>query len=196
MIFLSAMMIPQFKAGAVVMKISWPGSGALGLSEDAAAFEISAPALRTLERRGLPTDVLAKLRSLEGEGYSSKLKFQERLGKLLTPEELRAYRAAIIEQAEPTDWLYYLGLGVFALTVVGYTLVGGFLAAVWTDLLQSVMMFIGVVVLFCLALVAAGGMENATQQAMANTSDNFAWAPAMPTMAVSSSQSASPCRSG
>ena len=42
------------------------------------------------------------------------------------------------------DAKYYVGLIVFAVTVVGYTLIGGFLASVWTDLFQSVMMFFGV----------------------------------------------------
>jgi SSS family solute:Na+ symporter/sodium/pantothenate symporter len=34
-VFMSIMMIAQFKAGALVMKIAWPGSGVLALSEDA-----------------------------------------------------------------------------------------------------------------------------------------------------------------
>src|SRR5262249_58662562 len=34
--YLSFMMVAQFKAGALIMKISWPGSGALALAEDAA----------------------------------------------------------------------------------------------------------------------------------------------------------------
>jgi SSS family solute:Na+ symporter/sodium/pantothenate symporter len=102
---MTIMMIAQFKAGAVVMKIAWPGSGQLAISEDPQA-------------------------------------------KL--------------------DTVYLIGLAVFSLTVVGYTLIGGFLAAVWTDLLQSVMMFIGVTALVCLAIPAAGGLENASQQAIAN----------------------------
>ena len=63
---------------------------------------------------------------------------------------------------------YYTGLIVFAVTVVGYTLIGGFLASVWTDLFQSVMMFIGVLLLLGLSLYAAGGLENANRKAVAN----------------------------
>jgi len=110
-LFMSIMMIAQFKAGAVVMKIAWPGSGQLGLSEDA----------------------------------QSKV-----------------------------DWIYLIGLAVFSLTVVGYTLIGGFLAAVWTDLLQSVMMFVGVMILLCLAIPAVGGLENASRRAMTNV-EHTAW---------------------
>ncbi len=100
LLFMSFMMVAQFKAGALVMKISWPGSGALALSED-------------------------------GDGL---------------------------------DRYYYLGLAIFSLTVVGYTLIGGFLAAVWTDLFQSVMMFIGVMILLPLTLLAAGGLTTASQR--------------------------------
>lgn len=114
--YMTSMMIAQFKAGATVMQIAWPGSGFLSLSEDV-AFE-----------GGMPT-------------------------------------------------AYYVGLAVFSLTVVGYTLFGGFLAAVWTDLFQSVMMFFGVVILFFLAMNAAGGTETATLAAVKATGDGFAFGP-------------------
>jgi SSS family solute:Na+ symporter/sodium/pantothenate symporter len=113
LVFMSAMMVAQFKAGALIMKLSWPGSGDLALVEDA--------------------------------------------GDL--------------------DQKYYVGLAIFTLTVVGYTLIGGFLAAVWTDLFQSVMMLIGVAVLTVLVVPAAGGLEAATRQAVAHTGDGFAFGP-------------------
>ena len=75
------------------------------------------------------------------------------------------------------DPQYLVGLAVFAVAVVSYTMVGGFLASVWTDLFQSVLMVIGVVTLFCLALPAAGGLENATRVAVANTSITYASGP-------------------
>jgi sodium/pantothenate symporter len=103
--FLSIMMIAQFKAGAVVMKIAWPGAGSLALADDAQAG---------------------------------------------------------------VDVVYLIGLAAFTMTVVGYTLIGGFLAAVWTDLLQSVMMFFGVMILVVLALWATGGLEKASRQAVQN----------------------------
>lgn len=112
--FMSFMMVAQFKAGALIMKIAWPGSGALAMAEDAAG--------------GI-------------------------------------------------DRWYYLGLALFAVVVVGYTVIGGFLAAVWTDLLQSVLMILGVVILLVLALSAAGGMEQATLTAVRHTNADFAWGP-------------------
>lgn len=116
MFFLTFMMVAQFKAGMIVMKVSWPGSGALALAETSAA----------------------------GPG-----------------------------------WYDYLGLGIFTVTVVGYTLIGGFLASVWTDLFQSVLMFIGVLVLLVLVFrePAVGGLEQATLQAVANTDPSYVFAP-------------------
>ena len=109
LLFMCFMMVAQFKAGAIVMKVAWPGSGALTLDES-----------------------------------HSQL-----------------------------DYYYYLGLTIFALTVVGYTVIGGFLAAVWTDLFQSVMMFVGVLILLPLVVSAAGGLEHASQAAVQQTGPEF-----------------------
>ena len=79
--------------------------------------------------------------------------------------------------AKPIDRKYYVGLVVFTVTVVGYTLIGGFLASVWTDLFQSVMMVIGVMILVCLAVPMAGGLEQATRTAIVHTSPDIAFGP-------------------
>lgn len=81
---------------------------------------------------------------------------------------------------ETTDNWYYLGLGVFTLTVVVYTLVGGFLASVWTDLFQSVLMAIGTVILLMLALKHAGGLESATTASLERLGPEFATGPGLP----------------
>jgi SSS family solute:Na+ symporter/sodium/pantothenate symporter len=111
--FMTFMMVAQFKAGAIIMKVAWPGSGALAISEDVAVY----------------------------------------------------------------DKFYYIGLAIFACTVVGYTLIGGFLAAVWSDLFQSVMMFLGVVILLILIVPAAGGLEQATLTAVEHTDDTYVFGP-------------------
>ena len=74
---------------------------------------------------------------------------------------------------------YLIGLGVFALTVVGYTLIGGFLASVWTDMFQSVLMLIGVVLLFVLIvpLCQRDGMDQPTLEAVAATGSDYAFGP-------------------
>lgn len=107
--FLTFMLMAQFKAGGIVMKLAWPGNSDLALSEDAS---LSAG-----------------------------------------PGEL--------------DYGYLIGLTVFTAVVVAYTLFGGFLASVWTDLFQSVLMAIGVMILLFLALKAAGGLELGTRTAVA-----------------------------
>jgi SSS family solute:Na+ symporter/sodium/pantothenate symporter len=119
MAFMSFLMIAQFKAGAIVMKLAWPTGGALALSEDTTSAGI--------------------------------------------------------------DQAYYIGLAVFSLTVVGYTLIGGFLASVWTDLFQSILMVIGVVALFCLVVPAASqnGMDQPTLQAVAATGPDYAFGPGL-----------------
>jgi SSS family solute:Na+ symporter/sodium/pantothenate symporter len=114
LLYMSFMMIAQFKAGAIVMQLSIPGTGALTLAEDG------------------PVAI---------------------------------------------DWTYYLGLVVFAVTVVGYTMAGGFLASVWTDLFQSVLMLLGVVFLLVLTMRAVGNLEDATLEAVKQTSPAFAFGP-------------------
>jgi SSS family solute:Na+ symporter/sodium/pantothenate symporter len=103
--FLMFMLMAQFKAGALLMKLAWPGNVGLSLTED------------------------------------------------IKPGDI--------------DWKYFTGLTVFTVVVVGYTLFGGFLGSVWTDLFQSVLMAIGVTILLVLSLRAAGGLEKATHTAVA-----------------------------
>jgi SSS family solute:Na+ symporter/sodium/pantothenate symporter len=117
MFFMSFTMVAQFKAGATIMKLAWPGEGVFALSED------------------LLVDI---------------------------------------------DWKFYIGLAVFGLTVVGYTLIGGFLAGVWTDLFQSVMMVCGVTLLLCLAVPAAGGLEQANRRAVEQVAAGLVAAEAPP----------------
>ena len=117
-VFMSAMMVAQFKAGATVMKLAAPSGEFLSLSED---------------------------------------------GEVTEADKANVDKA----KAQREEILYWIGLAVFSITVVGYTLIGGFLAAVWTDLFQSVMMFIGVLALLILSLSAVGGLENASRGAVA-----------------------------
>ena len=61
--------------------------------------------------------------------------------------------------------------------MVAYTTYGGFLAAIWTDVFQSIVMAIGVMLLLPLALKASGGMHQATLMGMAQTDPGFAFGP-------------------
>lgn len=129
--FMTSMMVAQFKAGGMLMKLAFPGSNLLAVSEE------SSPASASGRRE--PAD----------QGADAPR----------SPSIAGWWRQA--------DKAYLLGLAIFSLTVVGYTLIGGFLAAVWTDLFQSVMMFIGVTILLILSLYAVGGLQAATEKAIA-----------------------------
>ncbi len=72
---------------------------------------------------------------------------------------------------------YYLGLAIFAATVIAYTTYGGFLAAIWTDVFQSIIMAVGVMILLPLALWHSGGLTRATLAGVAQTDPGFAFGP-------------------
>ena len=57
---------------------------------------------------------------------------------------------------------YLLCLVVFAAAVIVYTAYGGFHAVVWTDVMQGLVMVVGVVIMLPLAIYQVGGMGRAT----------------------------------
>jgi SSS family solute:Na+ symporter/sodium/pantothenate symporter len=72
---------------------------------------------------------------------------------------------------------FLIGLAVFTVVVVTYTLWGGFLAAVWTDVFQSLLMAVGVLILFPLAMIKAGGLGAGTLAGVQAAGPEFAFAP-------------------
>ncbi len=66
----------------------------------------------------------------------------------------------LVQSAEPD---YLLCLMVFSGTVIAYTAYGGFRAVVWTDVMQGIVMVIGVAVMFVLILQQTGGLTAATR---------------------------------
>jgi SSS family solute:Na+ symporter/sodium/pantothenate symporter len=82
-------------------------------------------------------------------------------------------------KAAGIDVRYFVGLAIFSVTVIGYTLVGGFLASVWTDMFQSLLMAVGVVLLFVLVVPAAShaGFSAPTLDAVGVTGPGFASGP-------------------
>lgn len=66
-----------------------------------------------------------------------------------------------VNQAEPD---YLVCLVVFSAAVIVYVVYGGFRAVVWTDVMQGIVMFVGVLLMLGLALYQVGGLENATRQ--------------------------------
>ncbi|MFV1967196.1 MAG: hypothetical protein ACC628_17340 [Pirellulaceae bacterium] len=62
------------------------------------------------------------------------------------------------------DPAYLLCLVTFAISVVVYTTYGGFHAVVWTDVMQGIVMVVGVLLMLPLAIWQVGGLANATRQ--------------------------------
>lgn len=59
---------------------------------------------------------------------------------------------------------YTICLIFFALAVIVYTTYGGFRAVVWTDVMQGIVMVLGVIIMLALVLYQTGGLGNATKQ--------------------------------
>jgi len=153
--FMSSMMVAQFKAGAIVMKLTLPGNATLAGRAKAPTDAAETPTTKPAASNTTASDTPAPA----GQGAASPT---------AKPDKLEAI-----------DTAYFIGLGVFALTVVGYTLIGGFLASVWTDLFQSVLMLIGTVILFLLVvpLTPGAAMSQPTLDAIQQTGPNFASGP-------------------
>jgi len=67
----------------------------------------------------------------------------------------------VLSSAEPD---YLLCLMVFAVSVVVYTTYGGFRAVVWTDVMQGLVMVVGVIIMLFLVLGHVGGLGAATKK--------------------------------
>lgn len=59
---------------------------------------------------------------------------------------------------------YVLCLLTFGIAVIIYTTWGGFHAVVWTDVMQGIVMVLGVMIMLPLAIYQVGGLGNATRQ--------------------------------
>ena len=88
-------------------------------------------------------------------------------------QEVAVYQAAVNavgNAIEGMPWVggaepdYVLCLLVFSTSVIVYTAFGGFRAVVWTDIMQGVVMGIGVIILLILTLAQVGGLTKATEK--------------------------------
>ena len=59
---------------------------------------------------------------------------------------------------------YVFSLILFSIVTIVYTSYGGFRAVVWTDTMQGIVMFIGVVILLPVVLIKAGGLGEVTRK--------------------------------
>ena len=71
---------------------------------------------------------------------------------------------------DPIPWIgqadgdYLLCLLVFSVSVIAYTAWGGFRAVVWTDVMQGIIMGLGVMIMLVLVLMQLGGLGEATKE--------------------------------
>jgi len=74
--------------------------------------------------------------------------------------------ALIVEETFnlPESWGYTVGLLVFAVVVIVYTAYGGFRAVVWTDVMQGVVMGVGVVFLLPVIVSQVGGLDQVVER--------------------------------
>lgn len=153
LLFVTFMMSAQFKAGASLMKVAW------------------------LEASGRPTsDTLTT--DTPPANPPPNTASQNTASQNAVPETVAAQSPAVPAVARPpVDRTYLVGLLLFGLTVVGYTMMGGFLAAVWTDLFQSVMMVVGVIILLALTLYRVDGLETAARAAVDRVGPGFVTGP-------------------
>lgn len=86
---------------------------------------------------------------------------------------LPIYEKAVAAVARTTSGWFWIGgadpdylvcLIGFAVAVIAYTTYGGFRAVVWTDVLQGLVMVIGVLILLVLTMSQVGGLKEATRQ--------------------------------
>jgi Na+/pantothenate symporter len=201
--YMSFMMVAQFKAGALIMKISWAGTGNWSEDQNVGRYQITEAALARLAGQDGSSNFVPALKPLVGRSYADERQLLEDVQAALKnahaavdQTEGRNVLRQIAAASELTDWPYIVGLTIFTVSVVGYTLIGGFLAAVWTDLFQSVMMWVGVIIFLVLTLWAVqvlqqhesveknrpaitqmNPLEYASRRAVEKTSPDFAFCP-------------------
>jgi sodium/pantothenate symporter len=97
-------------------------------------------------------------------------------------EDVPVYRVAVTKIEAVTDGWFWIGqasgdyllcLLVFAVSVIIYTAYGGFRAVVWTDVMQGLVMAVGVLILLVLTLSQVGGIAGATQKLAEMTPPEF-----------------------
>jgi Na+/proline symporter len=165
LLFLPFNLVAQFKAGALVLR------EALQLRPDAAQWlgqEVNETGHLVLHFRlsngltasqNLPPPSQSGHWALEKtrpdlEARCVEVVWQDSDGEHLRRVDFPAPRWHLPGFSQGIEAGYFLGLIVFAATVVGYTAYGGFWAVTWTDVLEGLVMLVGVVMMAVLAVRA------------------------------------------
>ena len=115
-----------------------------------------------LRRQSLKQDALTLPDILAGNHHGVAAQGIRLVASFIILSMLTAYVAAQLNAAgkafqETFDWSYMLGVSAGVGIVLVYTLIGGFRAVVWTDVLQAILMIGGVILLPVFMIVMMGG---------------------------------------
>jgi len=121
---------------------------------------------RRLKRLGDASDSITVPDLLEAR-FADKAQILRKLSVLIILLMVGAYVAAQMVAtgkafAGFTEMNYATGVLVGATVIILYTLVGGYKAVAWTDLIQGVLMLLGLIIVPVVAINAAGGWEAVT----------------------------------
>src|SRR5208283_3166601 len=75
--YMSFMMVAQFKAGALVMKIAWVGSDSWSEDQNVGRYRITEAGLARLAGYAVPANVVDALSPLKDKVYASETQFAE-----------------------------------------------------------------------------------------------------------------------
>jgi sodium/proline symporter len=115
--------------------------------------------LRNFARKRDAITLPEVMASLKPDGHAKKIRW---LAVLIIILMLTVYVAAQLTAAAKTfeatfGWHYGLGVGIGAGIVLTYTILGGFRAVAWTDVLQATLMIAAVVILPLVLVFKLGG---------------------------------------
>jgi Na+/proline symporter len=178
--FLLFNLVAQFKAGGLVMKeaIRLPSAQATLLPERTRIDAQHNLALTfqepdgTLDRQRtpLPSESAAYLSArtqVDQERQQVRVYFQAGPNTIEKQVKFPPQKLHVPGTGLRVELGYLLGLFIFALTVVAYTTYGGFWAVTWTDVLEGLVMLIGVITMTVLALKAVPPIDGHTGLAAA-----------------------------
>src|SRR5579872_2147919 len=116
--YMSFMMVAQFKAGALIMKISWAGTGNWSEDQKVGRYQITDAALAGITAKQSPQSADA-LKPLAGQTFADERQLSDAVQSALKSAKVTANDDSqqLVKQlaaaSELTDWPYIVGLTIF-----------------------------------------------------------------------------------
>ncbi len=189
LLFLAFNLVAQFKAGGLVMKeaLRLPPADApfvearVDADKNVVLKFRAADGREDTQRTPLPHEsaVLDAGQTLV-DGVKKEVRVAFRVGDQTVFKNVKfpPRKVAVPFSGQPVELGYLIGLVVFALTVVAYTTYGGFWAVTWTDVLEGLVMLVGVVFMAVLAVRAVPEIDG--QTGLAAATEHLQRQPALP----------------